>query len=309
MQTRTAHRWPRAIVLAVLFSLLLSPLGWGAFSASTGAPAQKAAPLKLVHVGAESDTAFRVVATLITGPTESILWDAQYKVSDGKRLADRIAETGTRLKAIVISHADHDHYMGAMEVLAKFPKTPVYMTAATLADYNERAAKDLANERQRPNADAPDALATAELLPPGPLTVDGHRIEVIEGLVGDVRKPASTALWIPSLRAALVADLAFQGIHPWLGDSDIASRSAWRASLKRIADLKPAIVVPGHKADVTAPDSPDVLTFMDTYLADFDRLMQSSATPADLVKAMRERYADLKIPALMASGANKHFKK
>jgi hypothetical protein len=125
------------------------------------------------------------------------------------------------------------------------------------------------------------------------LTVDGHRLDVIEGFVGDVRKPASSVLWIPSLRAALVADLAFNGIHPWLGDSDRA----------------PAIVVPGHKTDVNAPDSPDVLTFMRTYLGDFDRLMDAAATPEELVKAMRERYPDLKIPALMAFGARTHFKK
>ena len=304
MHIGTVHTLSRTIVLAVA----VSALGGRPFDASSGAPAQGPAPLKLVKVGADSDAAFRVVATLIVGPTESVLWDAQYKVSDGKRLADRIAETGTRLKAIVISHADHDHYMGAMEVLARFPKTPVYMTAATLADYTERSQRDLAAERQRPNADAPDTLPAAELLPSSPLTVDGHRLEVIEGLAGDVRKPASTALWIPSLRAALVADLAFQGIHPWLGDSDVASRAAWRASLTRIADLKPAVVVPGHKLDVSAPDSPDVLAFMDTYLADFDRLMQSSATPADLVTAMRERYAELRIPALMAAGA-RHFRK
>ena len=304
MQTGIVHSCVPAVVLAAF----VSAPDWNPFASSFGAPAQAPPQLKLVEVGAERDAAFRVVATLVLGPTESVLWDAQYTVSDGKRLADRIAGTGTRLKAIVISHADHDHYMGAMEVLARFPKTPVYMTAATLADYHERSPRDLAAERQRPNADAPETLATAQLLPPGALTVDGHRLEVIEGLAGDVRKPASTALWIPSLRAALVADLAFQGIHPWLGDSDIASRSAWRAALKRIADLKPAIVVPGHKFDVSAPDSPDVLTFMDTYLADFDRLMQSSATPADLVSAMRERYAELRIPALMAAGA-RHFRK
>ena len=304
MQTRIVHTSTPVIGLAAV----LCAIAWSPFAAASGAQPQGSAPLRLLHVGAESDAAFRVVATLVLGLTESVLWDAQYKVSDGKRLADRIAETGTRLKAIVISHADHDHYMGAMEVLARFPKTPVYMAAATLADYNERSQRDLAAERQRPNADAPERLATAQLLPSGGLTVDGHQLEVIEGLAGDVRKPASAALWIPSLRAALVADLAFQGIHPWLGDSDIASRAAWRVSLKRIADLKPAIVVPGHKVDVSAPDSPGVLTFMDTYLADFDRLMQSSATPVDLVSAMRERYPELKIPALMASGA-RHFKK
>jgi glyoxylase-like metal-dependent hydrolase (beta-lactamase superfamily II) len=264
--------------------------------------------LRLEDVVAETDAGLRVVSTIIVGPTECVLWDAQYEVSDGKRLADRIAATGKRLKAIVISHADFDHYMGAMEVLTRFPNTPVYMAAATLADFNERSQREWAAERNRHNAEAPEKLVTPVLLPATSLTVDGHRLEVIEGLVGDVRKPASAVLWIPSLRAALVADLAFSGIHPWLGDSDIASRSAWRASLKRIADLKPVIVVPGHKADVAAADSPDVLTFMQTYLADFDRLMESSATSADLVSKMREKYSDLKIPGLMAAGA-RNFKK
>lgn len=272
-------------------------------------PAAAQHQLRLEQVGAETDAAFRVMATLIVGPTESVLWDAQYKISDGKRLADRIAGTGTRLKAIVISHADHDHYMGAMAVLTQFPNTPVYMAASTLADYHERSPGDLAAERKRPGADAPDTLVAAQLLPPEPLTVDGHRLEVIADLAGDVRKPVSAALWIPSLRAALVADLAFNGIHPWLGDSDLASRSAWRASLQRIIDLKPAIVVPGHKADLAAPDTPEVLAAMQAYLADFDRIMQSAATPTELVMAMRQRYPELKIPALMAAGARNNFKK
>ena len=265
--------------------------------------------LRLEHVAADSDAAFRVMATIIVGPTESVLWDGQYKVTDGKRLADRVAATGTRLKAMVISHADHDHYMGAMEVLKRFPDTPVYMAASALADFKERSAQDLAAERKRPNADAPDTLVTPQLLPQEPLTVDGHRLEVIADLGGDVRKAASSALWIPSLRAVLVADLAFSGIHPWLGDSDRASRAAWRSSIQKIADLKPAIVVPGHKADVAALDTPEVLTFMQSYLTDFDRLMESAATPDDLVTAMRQRYPELKIPGLMAAGARRNFKK
>jgi len=292
---------PRLIPVALSVTVVM----WLISTASAGV--QK--PLRLEHVGADSDAAFRVVATIIVGPTESVLWDGQYKVSDGKRLADRVAATGTRLKAMVISHADHDHYMGAMEVVKRFPNTPVYMAASTLADFNERSAEELAAERKRPNSEAPDTLVTPQLLPQAPLTVDGHRLEVIADLVGDVRKPASSALWIPSLRAALVADLAFSGIHPWLGDSDTASRAAWRSSLKKIADLKPAIVVPGHKADVAAPDTPEVLTFMESYLAEFDRLMASAATPDDLVTAMRQRYPELKIPGLMASGARRHFKK
>ncbi len=264
--------------------------------------------LRLEKIGAETDAAFRVVATIIVGPTESILWDAQYRVSDGRRLADAIAATGTKLKAIIISHADHDHYMGAMEVVKRFPNTPVYMAPSTLEDFNARSAGDLAAEKRRPSPEVPDALVTPQLLPSTPLTVDGQRIEVIQNLTGDVRKPASSAVWIPSLRAALVADLAFSGIHPWLGDSTIASRAEWKASLARIADLKPAIVVTGHKVDLTAPDSIEVLAFMQTYLTDFDTLMQSAAAPADLIAGMRTKYPQLAIPQLMAAGA-RNFKK
>lgn len=300
-----SRREAKALLRLIPVALSVTAVMWLISTAATAAQNQ----LRLESVGADSDAAFRVMATIIVGPTESVLWDGQYKVSDGKRLADRVAATGTRLKAIVISHADHDHYMGAMEVLKRFSDTPVYMAASTLADFKERSAQDLAAERKRPNADAPDTLVTPRLLPQEPLTVDGNRLEVIADLNGDVRKPASSALWIPSLRAVLAADLAFSGIHPWLGDSDTASRAAWRSSIRKIADLKPAIVVPGHKADVAAPDTPEVLTFMQAYLTDFDRLMESAATPDELVTAMQQRYPELKIPGLMATGARRNFKK
>ncbi len=39
-------------------------------------------------------------------------------------IADRFAATGTRLKAIVISNADRERYMGAMAVVRRFPNTP-----------------------------------------------------------------------------------------------------------------------------------------------------------------------------------------
>lgn len=298
---RHSGRCARAIAGSVL-------LAW-AVAAGAPAGAQRGpAPLRLEVVGAETDAAFRVTAVIIAGPTESIVWDGHYKVSDGARLADRIAATGTRLKAIVISHADHDHYMGAMEVVKRFPGTPVYMAASTLQDFADRSAKDLAMERKRPGPEVPETLVTPVLLPAAPLTVDGQRLDVLPDFVGDVRKPVSSVMWIPSLRAALVADLAFSGVHAWLGDSDSASRAAWKASLTRIADLKPAIVVPGHKADLAAPDSPDILTSMQEYLTAFDGFMQTAATADAVVTSMREKYPQLKLPILMASGT-RNFKK
>src|SRR5512140_3882275 len=86
------------------------------------------ARLHLEEVGSDS-TSFDVISTLIVGPTEVLVWDAQYHVGDARALADRIAATGKHLKAIVLSHPDHDHFAGTAVLVERFPGTPVYMTA------------------------------------------------------------------------------------------------------------------------------------------------------------------------------------
>lgn len=286
-----------------------APARPGSTQAAGGPPPAEDVGLRLEKYAAP-EQAFHVLSTLIAGPTESVLFDAQYKVSDGRRLADMIAATGTTLKAVVLSHADHDHYMGAMEIIERFPGTPVYMTDAGLADFEARSRNDLAMERSRgPDPEVPDSLVQPEALAGDTLFVDGQALVVIDGLVGDVRGPASAALWIPSLQTMLAGDLVFEGIHPWLGDADLASRAEWRRSLDRLKTFEPRVVVPGHKRDPTTPDSPDQIDFMLRYLDAYDAAMEGASGPDDVVNAMVEGYPDLALPVLMAYGARTWFKK
>jgi len=292
-------------------------LAWGGFVLQAPASASavqhqvegQEGALRIVKVGAPKPSAFYVVSSLIVGPSELILWDAQNTVSDGRRLADEIAATGKHLKAIVFSHADHDHFMGAMEVLSRFPGTPVYMTRSGLADYQGRAPGVLARAQERGGEEVPDSIVTPRLLPEGGVDVDGYAIEVLEALGGDVRGGKSTALWIPSLRTVLAGDLVFEGIHPWLGDVDIQAREEWRSSLRRLAGLDPVAVVPGHKRHLNTPDSPDQIAFMLQYLDDYDTLMREAPSPEELTEAMVQRYPDLELPELMAYGARRLFKR
>src|ERR1044072_5709486 len=90
------------VYLALFTALLVALVGFRSRPA--------AEKLRLEEVGADS-TAFHVVSTLIIGPTEVLVWDAQYHSADATRLAERIALTGKKLKAVIISHPDHDHYM------------------------------------------------------------------------------------------------------------------------------------------------------------------------------------------------------
>lgn len=283
---------------------LVAPLFVFAFAASSR-PAPK---LHLEEVGSDS-TSFDVVATLIVGPTESILWDGQYHLADARRMADVIAASHTHLKAIIVSHPDHDHYSGIAAIVERFPGTPVYMTAKALAHYDTTAQRNFQGEKARRPATLPDSLVHPQVLPTTHFTVDGEAVEVIPDLTGDVIIPTNSFLWIPSLRAALAGDIVFNGVHPWLGSSDEASRTAWRAALKRIADMKPLVVVAGHKKDVSSADSPASLAFMDAYLADFDALRKTSADGNALRDAMFAKYSNLGVPTLLAYSAQVAYKR
>lgn len=264
------------------------------------------AKLTIEEVGSDS-TSFDVVATIISGPKEALLWDTQYHVADARRLADRIAASGKHLKAIVISHPDHDHYSGAAAIVERFPGTPVYMTAKALEAYKRTAARDFGGEKSRAPERLADSIVTPQPLPSMDLTVDGEKVQVIPDLTGDVISGVNSVLWIPSISTVLASDVVFNNVHLWLGSSDTTSRLAWRASLKRIAALHPKVVVAGHKKDVAAPDTPDVLDVMDRYLADYDALRKTSANPPALYQAMAAKYPTHAVTSLLRFAAMSAF--
>ena len=271
------------------------------------AAAHASAKLRVEHVGSDS-MAFNVVATLITGPTEALLWDTQYHLADARRLADRIAASGKRLKAIVISHPDHDHFAGAAVIVERFPGTPVYMTAKALAEYQRTAPSAFTAEKSRSPQKFADSIVTPRALPSMQLSVDGERLEVIPDLTGDVITGVNSVLWIPSISTVLASDVVFDHVHAWLGSSDTTSRKAWRASIARIASLAPKVVVAGHKRDANAPDSPAVLAAMDRYLADFDALRATSPDAPALFQAMKAKYPDHAVAVLLRYSAQTAFR-
>lgn len=60
-------------------------------------------------------------STLLTGPTEAVLVDAQYMEGDVAELARRIESSGRTLTIIYITHAHADHYFGLEWLLDRFP--------------------------------------------------------------------------------------------------------------------------------------------------------------------------------------------
>jgi glyoxylase-like metal-dependent hydrolase (beta-lactamase superfamily II) len=277
--------------------------------ASDGRPVTQQAPPKALHlyVHVAPEDSFGVTSTLILGRTEAILIDTQYHVSEAMKLADEIAASGTRLKAVFITHPDIDHYMGSAAIHQRFPTTPIYMTAAALAHYDATAARKLAGAKKYAPAQTPDALPQPQALPQNRLTVDGAVVEIVPDVQGDVLEQSNSFVWIPSLKAVIAGDIVFDGTHTYLADSTKESRQEWRRSVDRIASLKPVVVVAGHKKTPGNPESAAALTFTRTYLDAFDAARRSASTPDELTAAMKKRFPEAVYEYLLLASARQAF--
>jgi glyoxylase-like metal-dependent hydrolase (beta-lactamase superfamily II) len=251
----------------------------------------RSGPLALeVFVGERSS----VTSTLIYGPTEAVLVDAQFRLSQARLLAGRIEARHVRLKAIIITHAHEDHYIGLAVLHAQFPGTPILMSPRALEVFRATVAARLAVQRKDAPTETPGELPTPSLIRDNDLRVDGELVRVLPELQGDSGAgPANAAVWVPSLAALVTGDISFEGTHPWLAESTVESRAAWRDALDRLETLHAAIVVSGHKKSPADPDAPSSLAFTRDYIERFERVKNAAPDAAAIISEMKTEYPGL----------------
>ena len=190
-------------------------------------------------------------STLLTGPTEAVLVDAQYMEGDVAKLARRIESSGRTLTTIYITHAHADHYFGLEWLLDRFPTARAVALPAVVADIE--ATNDAARTQWRDwfSGQALDNTVIPEPLGSGVITLDGHELRAIRIGQGDIAN--NTVLHIPALDAVVAGDVIYNGIHPMLALTGPDEWRQWIASVEKIAALNPRTVVAGHKR----PELPD----------------------------------------------------
>jgi len=147
----------------------------------------------------------------------------------------------------------------------------------------------------------PDRLHVAEPLEGGELELEGHKLVAVN--MGRTDTARSTSLYVPSIGLIVGGDAVYNGIHPYLGETDTQSRLEWIAALDKLEALKPKAVVAGHKVPEN-DDDPQIIAETQQYLRDFNRLNAVTVDARQLYDAMLEIYPDRVNPGSLWGGAN-----
>jgi len=246
-----------------------------------------AAPLQLQVYNPQEKAIFAVSSTLVSGPTEAILFDAQFSVKDGEKLVEMIKASGKTLKQVVITSGDPDFYFGLEPIVKAWPQVKVVASPEVVKHIEATKEAKLAYWGPQMKDGAPHALTVPTATTVTHFTIDGETLEL--------RHPQSYAayVWIPANKAILGGTAISSGIHVWSADTQTpAARAQWREVLSEMQHLKPQQVIPGHYLGAR-PAGDQAITFTLNYLDTFEQALKANKTSAGVIKAMTAAYPNL----------------
>lgn len=250
-------------------------------------PAVFAAPLTLDTYNPQDKGIFAVSSTLVSGPTEAVLFDAQFSVKDGEQLVEKVRQSGKKLTKIVITSGDPDFYFGLQPLVKAFPNATVVATQQVVDHIKATKDAKLAFWGPQMKDGAPSELIVPQVIASTTFLVDGEKI--------DIEQPENYAayVWIPSAKAILGGTGVSWGIHVWTADTQTkASRQQWQATLDDMTAHQPERVIPGHYLG-TPPAGTEAIRFTRDYLQHVEQALSAHKDSASVVTAMKKQWPNL----------------
>src|SRR6478672_1264935 len=228
-------------------------------------------------------------STLIHGERDAVLVDTFLTTEQSQTLANWVVASGKNLTAIYVTHAHGDHFFGLAPLLERFPHARAVATPEVVKAMQEQLSPESVDKFWRTlfPGQIPDRLLAAEPLEDRELELEGHKLVAINA--GRTDTAHSTCLHVPSIGLIVGGDAVYNGIHPYLRETDRQSRPEWISTLDKLEDLKPLAVIAGHKIPEN-DDDPRIIGETRQYLRDFNRLNAATTTAPQLYNAMLEIY-------------------
>ncbi len=241
-------------------------------------------------------------STLIYGERDAVLVDTFLTIEQSQALLNWVIASGKNLTAIYLTHGHGDHIFGVGSLLEHFPNAKAVATPEVVEAMRQQVSPTLLEDfwRKLFPGQIPEHLPIADPLQSNELELEGHKLLAVN--TGKTDTAQSTCLHVPSVGLLVGGDVVYNGIHPYLAETNTESRGEWIATLDKLEALNPRAVIAGHKVPENK-DEPRIIAETRQYLRDFNRLDEATTTARELYDAMLELYPDRANPGSLWGGA------
>ncbi len=236
------------------------------------------------------ESGFEVASVIVTGKTDAVLIDAQFVLSNAHRVIAEIQETGKSLKTIYITHAHPDHYFGVGTIAEAFPEARVIAIPSVARTINSQFFGKIEHWEEMIGAiNVCRKTANIEPLTENYFELEGHRIEIIPEVMGDMKY--NTVVWIPSIKTLYGSDVLFNQAHPFTCEVTAEERKQWIRDIERLETMGAEVIIPGHQKPGMPFDSSSC-SFTKDYLIATDEELAKTNDVAGFYYAMVKRFPD-----------------
>jgi len=286
----------RLAVCSAVISLLIS-------CPSAFAAGRQAFSIKVVT---SLDDQFWVNSVIIEGTHEVMLVDAQLTKTNAERVLREIKETKKPLSIIYITHEHADHFLGLEVFREAYPRVRIIANSTVVDRINAVYQAKVDKWKQMLGSGATSHVVAIEKFDGNFIVFDGSKIQVLKHIQGDTDE--NTMLWIPGQRALIAGDVVVNNMHLYTAETDSKARQKWLNSLKKIRELKPSVVVPGHSKLGALLDASTAVDFTEDYLLVFEEELKKAKDPDCLTSAMKERFPSADFLLALERGAKANVK-
>ena len=294
------HLLSRVVRGLAVCSVVISPL-FLMLSPSASASVQHGLSIR---VFTSPDDQFWTNSIIVEGAHEVMLVDAQLTRTNAERVLQLIRETRKPLSIIYITHAHADHFLGLAVFREAYPRARIIGTSTVVNRINKVYQEKIDKWKAILGSGATSEAVAISRADGGVIQFESARIEVLKHIQGDTDE--NTMLWIPGQRILIAGDVLFNDMHVYTAETDGEARGKWLNSLRKIRELRPSVVIPGH-SKVGAPlEASAAVEFTEHYLAVFEEELKDAKDPEGLINTMTERFpsADLRLAIERGAKAN-----